>query len=177
MKAMKLHGMVRAMISAIDIVIVPSDLVNINGNQKSLQMGIKLKIATVAGAGRISGIIIFKNSLGSLQPSTLAELLNSSGIILMKSVRTKTPIGIPSAMYTRINANKLSYKFNFTISCNIFMVPKRIPLATAQLFGQWETDFGLIFAILSLASIPVIVFYLISSKHFQKGIFSGSIKE
>ncbi|GAJ01788.1 unnamed protein product, partial [marine sediment metagenome] len=48
-------------------------------------------------AGRIRGSIILKNILGSLQPSILAELLNSSGINLIKSVRINTPNGMPIA--------------------------------------------------------------------------------
>jgi len=53
---------------------------------------------------------------------------------------------------------------------------KTIPLATALLFGQFRTNFGLVFAALTMASIPIIIFYLIFSKLFTKGLFQGSVK-
>jgi len=53
---------------------------------------------------------------------------------------------------------------------------KTIPLATALLYGQYETNFGLIFAVLSMASLPVIIFYLILSRQFIKGLSSGALK-
>lgn len=53
---------------------------------------------------------------------------------------------------------------------------KTIPLATALLFGQFETDFGLIFSALSMASLPLVIFYLILSRQFEKGLTAGAFK-
>ncbi len=53
---------------------------------------------------------------------------------------------------------------------------KTLPLATANLFGQYQTDFGMVFAALSMASIPMIIFYLVISKQFLKGIEAGALK-
>ncbi len=53
---------------------------------------------------------------------------------------------------------------------------KTIPLATALLFGQYNTNFGLVFAALSMASVPIVIFYLIFSKFFTKGLLQGAIK-
>ncbi|MGA2764148.1 MAG: carbohydrate ABC transporter permease [Spirochaetia bacterium] len=52
---------------------------------------------------------------------------------------------------------------------------KTVPLATALLFGQYQTNFGLVFATLTLASLPVILFYLILSRQFTKGITAGAL--
>lgn len=51
-----------------------------------------------------------------------------------------------------------------------------IPLATGQLFGQFDTKLNLVFAVLSLASIPVIIIYLLLSNYFVKGLSAGAIK-
>jgi len=51
-----------------------------------------------------------------------------------------------------------------------------VPLATAQLFGQFETQYGLVFALLTMASLPVIAFYLLLSKQFVKGLSAGALK-
>lgn len=53
---------------------------------------------------------------------------------------------------------------------------KTIPLATASLYGQYETQWGLVFAVLAVASIPLIIFYLIISKQFLRGLSEGSFK-
>ena len=53
---------------------------------------------------------------------------------------------------------------------------KTIPLATALLYGQYETNFGLIFSVLTAASLPVIIFYLIMSRQFIKGLAAGALK-
>ncbi|MFW6228322.1 MAG: carbohydrate ABC transporter permease [Alkalispirochaeta sp.] len=51
-----------------------------------------------------------------------------------------------------------------------------VPLATALLFGQFETNFGMVFAVLSLASLPVMLFYLSMSRYFIEGLTSGAMK-
>lgn len=51
-----------------------------------------------------------------------------------------------------------------------------VPLATALLFGQFETNFGMVFAVLSLASLPVMLFYLFMSRYFIEGLTSGAMK-
>jgi len=53
---------------------------------------------------------------------------------------------------------------------------KTVPLATALLFGQFETNFGMVFAVLSMASIPVMAFYLFLSRYFIKGLTKGAMK-
>ena len=53
---------------------------------------------------------------------------------------------------------------------------KTVPLATALLYGQYETNFGLVFSVLSMASLPVIIFYLILARQFVKGLTSGALK-
>ena len=53
---------------------------------------------------------------------------------------------------------------------------KTVPLATASLYGQYETQWGIVFAVLTVASLPLIIFYLIISKQFIKGLSEGSFK-
>jgi len=75
--------------------------------------------------------------------------------------------------------------FNFVPIWNEFWFPLiliqsnnmwTVPLATAQLYGQYQTQYGLVFAILTVASLPVIVFYLILSKQFVRGLSAGALK-
>ncbi len=53
---------------------------------------------------------------------------------------------------------------------------KTVPLATALLFGQYQTNYGYVFAVLTMASVPVVVMYLLFSKWFIKGMTEGSLK-
>ena len=53
---------------------------------------------------------------------------------------------------------------------------KTIPLAASSLFGQYETKWGLVFAVLTIASVPLIIIYLILSKQFMKGLSEGAFK-
>ncbi|MFZ3138355.1 MAG: carbohydrate ABC transporter permease [Thermodesulfovibrionales bacterium] len=53
---------------------------------------------------------------------------------------------------------------------------KTIPLAVSLLFGQYQTDYGFVFAVLSTASLPVVVFYLIFSRQLLKGLAEGGLK-
>ncbi len=53
---------------------------------------------------------------------------------------------------------------------------KTVRLATALLFGQYQTNYALVFAVLSMALIPVMLFYIVFSKYFVKGLSSGALK-
>jgi len=53
---------------------------------------------------------------------------------------------------------------------------RTVPLATALLFGQYQTNFGYVFAVLTLASMPVVITYLVFSRWFVKGMTAGSVK-
>lgn len=42
--------------------------------------------------------------------------------------------------------------------------------------GQYQADFGQVFALMFLATLPVLVFYLALQKHFVKGLTGGATK-
>jgi raffinose/stachyose/melibiose transport system permease protein len=42
--------------------------------------------------------------------------------------------------------------------------------------GEYQTDFGGVFALMFLATLPVLIFYLALQKHFIKGLTGGAIK-
>ncbi|HPB42486.1 MAG TPA: carbohydrate ABC transporter permease [Sphaerochaeta sp.] len=53
---------------------------------------------------------------------------------------------------------------------------RTVPLATALLFGQFSTNYGHVFAMLTMASVPVVITYLIFSRWFIKGLTEGGLK-
>ena len=53
---------------------------------------------------------------------------------------------------------------------------KTLLLGVTRLFGQYQTDWSKVLAVLTLSAIPVIVLYLLMSKQFIKGLTAGAVK-
>lgn len=53
---------------------------------------------------------------------------------------------------------------------------KTLLLGVTRLFGQYQTDWSKVLAVLTLSSIPVLVLYLLLSKQFIKGMTAGAVK-
>jgi raffinose/stachyose/melibiose transport system permease protein len=75
--------------------------------------------------------------------------------------------------------------FNFIPLWNDFFFPliliqsdelKTIPAGMASLFGSYQSDWAMIFAALTIASLPLIVLFLFASKHIIKGLTAGAVK-
>ena len=75
--------------------------------------------------------------------------------------------------------------FNFIPIWNEFFFPlifissdhlKPLPLGLATFFGQYQSDWPTAFAALTIAILPPLIFYLIASKHFIKGLTAGALK-
>jgi raffinose/stachyose/melibiose transport system permease protein len=53
---------------------------------------------------------------------------------------------------------------------------KTLLLGVTRLFGQYQTDWSKVLAVLTLSAVPVIFLYLLMSKQFIKGLTAGAIK-
>ncbi|MFC4619993.1 carbohydrate ABC transporter permease [Camelliibacillus cellulosilyticus] len=53
---------------------------------------------------------------------------------------------------------------------------KTIPLGMQTLFGEYTTDWNLLFAGLTLASLPMIIAFLFASRQFVEGLTTGAVK-
>lgn len=51
-----------------------------------------------------------------------------------------------------------------------------IPLGVLTLFGEYDTEWNLLFASLTISSLPMIVAFLFASRQFIEGLTSGAIK-
>ena len=51
-----------------------------------------------------------------------------------------------------------------------------ISLGIATMQGENSTDFGLLMAVCALASVPIIIVFLVFQKYFTKGITMGAVK-
>ncbi|MBN2811098.1 MAG: carbohydrate ABC transporter permease [Spirochaetales bacterium] len=53
---------------------------------------------------------------------------------------------------------------------------KTLLLGVTRLFGQYQTDWSKILAVLTLSAIPVILLYLTMSRQFIRGLTAGAVK-
>lgn len=53
---------------------------------------------------------------------------------------------------------------------------KTLLLGVTRLFGQYQTDWSKVLAVLTLSSLPVLVLYLLMSRQFIKGMTAGAVK-
>jgi len=53
---------------------------------------------------------------------------------------------------------------------------KTLLLGVTRLFGQYQTDWSKVLAVLVLASLPVLILYLIMSRQFIRGMTAGAVK-
>ena len=75
--------------------------------------------------------------------------------------------------------------YNFVPIWNDFYFPlilirsdnlKTLPLGTSIFFGQFQTDWPTVFAALTLAVLPSLLFYFLLSKQFISGLTAGALK-
>ena len=53
---------------------------------------------------------------------------------------------------------------------------KTVPLGMTVFFGQYETNWGLVFAGMVMASLPLLALYVLLSQQFIKGLTAGAVK-
>ena len=53
---------------------------------------------------------------------------------------------------------------------------RTVMLGASLLFGQYQTDWTKILSVLTLATLPVLVLYLLMAKQFIKGLTAGAVK-
>ncbi|MBP1993151.1 carbohydrate ABC transporter permease [Paenibacillus eucommiae] len=53
---------------------------------------------------------------------------------------------------------------------------KTIPLGMLKLFGEFTTDWSVLFAGLTLSSLPMIIIFAFASKQFMEGLTAGAVK-
>ena len=54
---------------------------------------------------------------------------------------------------------------------------KTVLLGVTRLFGQYQTDWSKVLAVLTLSALPVLILYLFMSQQFIKSMTAGAIKE
>ena len=53
---------------------------------------------------------------------------------------------------------------------------RTLPLGLTTFFGQYSTDWSLLFTALTIAIVPILVPYLFTAKYFIKVMTAGAVK-
>ncbi|HBL35217.1 MAG TPA: carbohydrate ABC transporter permease [Firmicutes bacterium] len=134
-------------------------------------------IFTYAASGMPMSVFILTGFLKSI-PQELTEAAKVDGCSEFGILyRIMLPLIRPSlATVTIVNFvpwwNDFFFPLLFIKSQNL----KTIPLGMTIFFGQYMTDWGMLFAGMVMASIPLLLLYLLMSKQFISGLTSGAVK-
>ncbi|MCX7027231.1 MAG: carbohydrate ABC transporter permease [Spirochaetes bacterium] len=87
------------------------------------------------------------------------------------------PVVAPAiALVTIYNSVPLWNDFFFPLVFLQNQKYRTLPLGLNAFFGQYSTDWSLLFTALTIAIVPIIVLYLFMAKYFIKGMTAGAVK-
>jgi raffinose/stachyose/melibiose transport system permease protein len=64
----------------------------------------------------------------------------------------------------------------FPLIFNLKESHRTLMLGVTYFFGTYQTDWTKVLVVLTLASLPIIILYVLMSKQFIKGLTAGAIK-
>jgi len=134
-------------------------------------------ILTYAASGLPSAVFILTGFFRTL-PSDLdsAARIDGAGEWLIFQ-RIMVPLVRPALIIVAV--------YNLIPVWNDFFFPlvfiqtdrlKTLPLGMTTFFGQYSTDWGALFAGLTLAALPVVTLYALLSQQFIRGLTAGAVK-
>lgn len=127
--------------------------------------------------GLPSAIFILTGFLRSL-PGELEEAARMEGASELRiMLLVMLPLARPAMVIAAIqNAVPIWNDFFFPL---IFISSERLktlPQGLTVFMGEYNTDWGVLFAGLSLAALPIVAVYVVLSRHFIEGMTQGAIK-
>ncbi|MCG8480796.1 MAG: carbohydrate ABC transporter permease [Spirochaetales bacterium] len=91
--------------------------------------------------------------------------------------RVALPLSAPSiALVTIYNMVPIWNDFFFPLVFIRTDRLKTLPVGISTFFGQYQINWALVFAALSIAMLPMLILYLFMSRYFIKGITAGALK-
>ncbi len=91
--------------------------------------------------------------------------------------RVVMPVVAPAiALVTIYNSVPIWNDFFFPLVFLQNQKYRTLPLGLTTFFGQYSTDWSLLFTALTIAIVPILVLYLFLAKYFIKGMTAGAVK-
>jgi len=127
--------------------------------------------------GLPSAIFILTGFLRSL-PGELEEAARMEGASELRiMLRIMLPLARPALVIAAIqNAVPIWNDFFFPLVFITSEKIKTLPQGLTVFMGEYNTDWGVLFAGLSLSALPIIIVYIVLSKHFISGMTQGAVK-
>ena len=139
--------------------------------------GFPALVHTFAAQAIAMGIFIMRSFFITL-PKALEEAAIVDGCTRFGSfIEIILPLS-KAGVVTQVIFNGLTI-WNEYFMANIMITSQALqtlPLAIANFTGQHTTDYPVLFAVLSIATLPVIVIYVICQKSFIEGVSAGAVK-
>lgn len=162
-------------------IMIPSGVLGIPTFTVALRLGLNnthLGLILIYVAQSIAmGVFIMRSFFISL-PRELEEAAMIDGCTPFGSfLRVILPLASPGIM-TQIIFNGLSI-WNEYFMANIMLTRSSkltLPLAIANFVGQHTTNYPMLFAALSIVTLPVIITYVLAQKGFIEGVSAGAVK-
>ena len=127
--------------------------------------------------GLPSAIFILTGFLRTL-PSELEEAARMEGASELRiMLRVMLPLARPALVIAAIqNAVPIWNDFFFPLVFITSEGLKTLPQGLTVFMGEYNTDWGVLFAGLSLAALPIIAVYVVLSRQFIEGMTQGAVK-
>jgi len=127
--------------------------------------------------GLPSAIFILTGFLRSL-PGELEEAARMEGASELRiMLQIMLPLARPALVIAAIqNAVPIWNDFFFPLVFITSEKLKTLPQGLTVFMGEYNTDWGVLFAGLTLSALPIIVVYIMLSKHFISGMTQGAVK-
>ncbi len=132
----------------------------------------------IYGGWRTSFTILIMSGFFSSLPKGLEEAARVDGCTEFGVfLRVMLPLAKPGLV--------IAFIYNAVPIWNDFFIPfiflrsdklSTIPLGISRFFGEYSTDFGALFASLSLSMLPILVCYFLMSKKFVGSMTTGAFK-
>jgi raffinose/stachyose/melibiose transport system permease protein len=123
------------------------------------------------------GVLVLVGFFAAL-PSELSEAAMIDGAYHLQTfLRIVLPLA-RSAIFTVMILNGVWIWNDFFIALVLTSNPsiQTLPLAILSFFGVYSSEWGLIFASVVIAALPVVALYLMMTKRFIAGLTAGSVK-
>lgn len=132
-----------------------------------IQAGIGLPMAVLILTG------FFRTLPKELEEAARMDGCGSAGLL----VKVLIPLMKPAiGTVTIINFIGVWNEFFFPMIFIQDETKKTIPLAMQQLFGEYTTDWSVLFAGLTMSSLPMILIFAFASRQFMDGLTAGAVK-
>lgn len=134
-------------------------------------------VLVIVAVGLPLGVFIMRNFFRDL-PDTLGEAAEIDGA---SSWRIFTHVMVPLARPAILAVTVFAFlgAWNEYLLALLLLVDNStmtIPLGLTQFQGQYNSDYGALFAGITMAMIPSIVVYLVLQRSFTEGLLAGSMK-